>query len=622
MDKKIRKNRFRGVLFGALMLVAGQAFAAWNGNMEKPETSKIDSKDYYIIKNEAQLAWFANETNKAKGYKTNINAKLDADLDMGGKLWTPIVAGKGDRKFTGIFDGDGHVISNLYINGDQLAKINSIYAQNVGFVAALGTKGQIRNVIFENAEIYASNNAGSIIANNTQQISVGVVVGWMADGTVSGCYTTGYVKSTGNGQAVGGIVGNAKNGKIENSMSVVSIQATGNDAYVGGVVGITKASVTVKSCVYDGEGLSNSGNGSTGAIVGNHLSGKLTTSTNYYDDDLKGVGLGTETKNTNIQVENTNTAEVACALNNGKLVDGVCDPDSPWSVGEKKLALNGYGAATMSIFVGPKVTQYGAVTITEYPEGKVVAEINGEYTGADTVKITEDIHVDEIVLNKTFTVGLMETIMLPFSMDVSKISGAKFYKLAKAEENNGKLNVRLGYLSTSQMVANTPYFVMPTETSIMFDGGAVFNTESAPAEELTWGAWEFNGVYAYTTFKNHPERSSVYNFIAQERNGSRVGTFVKVDETSTMSALKAYLVKHQNVALAKSIGGSLDYSLPTEVNVQIVDENDNVIETGTMDMVTGQIRMNGWYDMKGRKLNAKPTTRGTYYHNGKRVFVK
>ena len=38
---------------------------------------------------------------------------------------------------------------------------------------------------------------------------------------------------------------------------------------------------------------------------------------------------------------------------------------------------------------------------------------------------------------------------------------------------------------------------------------------------------------------------------------------------------------------------------------------------------TGDVRMmEGWYDMKGRKLNGKPTTKGTYYNNGKRVVVK
>lgn len=41
-----------------------------------------------------------------------------------------------------------------------------------------------------------------------------------------------------------------------------------------------------------------------------------------------------------------------------------------------------------------------------------------------------------------------------------------------------------------------------------------------------------------------------------------------------------------------------------------------------MNIVTGKIRMDCWYDLKGRVLNSKPTARGTYYHKGKRVIIK
>ena len=30
----------------------------------------------------------------------------------------------------------------------------------------------------------------------------------------------------------------------------------------------------------------------------------------------------------------------------------------------------------------------------------------------------------------------------------------------------------------------------------------------------------------------------------------------------------------------------------------------------------------GWYDMKGRKLDKKPTIKGTYFHNGNKVIIK
>lgn len=625
MEKNILTNRFCGVFVCALMLFATQAFAAWDGSsMEEPGVQEIDGKDFYLIENESQLAWFANETNK--GGKLDINAKLVADLDMNHKLWTPMAAGKGDVAFEGIIDGDNHVISNLYINSDEIAQIKSTYAQNLGFVGVLGN-GLVKNIVFENVDIVTSTNAGSIVTNKTSQISVGAVVGWLADktpgGVVSTCYVSGNITATGNGQGVGGIVGNAKNGTIENCMSAVSISATGNDAFIGGIVGISKASLTVKTCVYDGEGLSNMGNGSTGAIVGNHFGGTLTSAQNYYDDDaLLGTGKGTAAADVH-KMSEVNVAEVACKLNNGTLVDGICDKDSPWSVGEKSLALNGYGAATISVLT-VKVTRYGAVTITEYPD-KTVAEIDGDYTGSDTVKIENDIKVDEVVFNRKFFVGTMSTIMLPFSIDTSMVKGGKIYRFKRVDVVDDVWKVKIGRIYTEQVAANTPYMVMPTDDHMTFKGAVTFNTETKPVENLNDGNWEFRGTNAYKVFGDDPELGKIYGFAGQERDGAKVGQFVQASATAYIAPLRAYLINHQSTAMAKMQGGSLNntnFSIPNELHVEIVDENDNVVQSGMLNTVTGEFRLDCWFDLNGRKLNAKPTTQGTYYHNGKRVIVK
>ncbi len=628
MDKNILTNRFCGVFVCAIMLFVAQAFAdAWDGtSMEEPEIQEIEGKNFYLINNEAELAWFANETNKNPGARLNINAKLNADLDMGHKLWTPMAAGKGDVAFEGIIDGDGHVISNLYINSEEIAQIKPVYAQNLGFVGVLGN-GSVKNIVFENVDIVTSTSAGTILSNTANQISVGAVVGWLADknpgGVVSACYVSGSISATGNGQGIGGIVGNGKNGTIEHCLSAVTILAEGNDAFVGGIIGITKATLSVKSCVYNGEGLTNTGNGATGAVVGNHLNGKLTTSNNYYDEDLKGVGKGSETQNTNHKVELVNADDIACALNGGEMLDGYCTVASPWSVGKDNLALNGYGAETISILT-VKETHYGAVTITEYPD-KTVAEIDGEYTGSGIVEIKKDIHVDQVVFNRKFTIGKMSTIMLPFSIDTSKVQGGTFYKFNRIAEENGVRKVKIGLVKTQQLGANTPYLIMPKEETLTFSGEVTFNTETAPIEQLVNNSWEFVGTTSFKSFDEDPELGNIWGFAGTAQEGVKVGQFVRAGSGVTIKPLRAYLVEHQNVALAKSASGSLNsmnWDVSYEIDVEIVDENDNVIASGKMNAVTGEIRMNSWFDLNGRKLNAKPTTRGTYYHNGKRVIVK
>ena len=170
--------------------------------------------------------------------------------------------------YSKIFDGNGHVIKNLYINGSELASIKKEYSQNLGFVGVLGG-GIVKNLIFENVDIQAATNAGDITGSKENQISVGPVVGWMnenGNNKVLDCVVaSGTIRTTGKGQGVGGIVGNAKNGTISNCLSLVEIHTSGSEAYIGGIIGITKTNVTVSSCVYAGPGLVNTGsNGSVG----------------------------------------------------------------------------------------------------------------------------------------------------------------------------------------------------------------------------------------------------------------------------------------------------------------------------------------------------------------------
>lgn len=549
MDKNILTNRFCGIAVCVFMLFVTQSFAAWDGSsMKEPGIQEIEGKNFYLINDEAELAWFANETNKNPGARLNINAKLNADLDMNHKLWIPMAAGTGKVAFEGIIDGDGHVISNLYINSDEIAAVKKEFAQNLGFVGVLGN-GSVKNIVFENVDIVTSTNAGSILSSKTNQISVGAVVGWLADknpgGVVSNCQVSGNISATGNGQGIGGIVGNAKNGTIENCTSSVSIKATGDEAHVGGIVGITKASLTVSACVYNGEGLINTGNGSTGTVVGYHFSGTLTY-------------------------------------------------------------------------------RYGAVTIKEYSD-KTVAEIDGEYVGSDTLKITEDIHVDEVVFNRKFIKGTMSTIMLPFSIDTSMVKGGKIYRFKRVDVVDDIWKVKIGRIYTEQVAANTPYMVMPTDDHMTFKGAVTFNTETMPVENLNDGNWEFRGTNAYKVFGDDPELGKIYGFAGQERDGAKVGQFVQASATAYIAPLRAYLINHQSTAMAKMQGGSLNntnFSIPNELHVEIVDENDNVVQSGMLNTVTGEFRLDCWFDLNGRKLNAKPTTQGTYYHNGKRVIVK
>ena len=369
-----------------LVLGMGTAFAAWDGSIatEAPITEKgSDGKTYYLIDTEAKLAWFAEQVNSGKW---DWNAKLTANLDMSNpdpskkSLWTPIAVGNGDggkKVFKGIFDGNNHVISNLYISAEELLVkyagqpinnnngVENGTAQNLGFIGCLA--GTVKNLIIENIEVHGYGRGGLGQNNNLvdKPISIGTVVGWQSTNTshIDGCYATGIVITSGDGQAVGGIVGNVGGGSVSNCYSTVDIYASGL-AFVGGIAGYTKnyqnGSVTLESCVYAGETLSTEGSaqvagkdssGRSGAIIGYQYKGTVTLSNVYYDEEQfpgENVGIGAttggSTSGSTTPQPNVNSAATICLLNNGTLTDGVCDKNSPWEMGESGPALIEYSS--------------------------------------------------------------------------------------------------------------------------------------------------------------------------------------------------------------------------------------------------------------------------------------
>lgn len=346
----------RIIMLISLVVGMGQVFAAddaWDG---KTKTKPSMEGNVCIINSEAELAWYASAESGENNY-TKCNAKLMKDLNLGKQLWIPIAAGTGDQKYSKIFDGNGHIIKNLYINGADLYDINPKYAQNLGFVGVLGA-GTVKNLTLEDVDIQASTNAGDVLAHKDQQISVGAFVGWMNEAEsnhVDACMVTGTIKTTGNGQGVGGIVGNAKTGTISNCLSLVDIQASGREAYVGGIIGIIKINVKVMFSVYAGPGVKTGEDGAVGAIAGfvsaTTSFGKFVAKDAFFEDEeLNGVGkIGkkcnevpegedcNEVSDGTEKVEFSNVDDVVVLLNNEE------NATKPWSVGNTTLLLYGHG---------------------------------------------------------------------------------------------------------------------------------------------------------------------------------------------------------------------------------------------------------------------------------------
>lgn len=396
------------LLLSVIIVTAGQGFAAdcletatvWKDCVSAPGDTTINGVSYKKITTKKELAWLS------KNYGNN--AILLSDLDMGGKLWVPIAAGDGGgtRKYGKVFDGNHHRISNLYVNAEELLKIDSTYAQNLGFIGCL--TGTVKNLIIENISVYGygSGFLKDKVDTEAKPLSIGTVVGWQsnlkdADYTslVDGCYVTGKIITSGDGQAVGGVVGNIGGGTLKNCVSYATIDANGK-AYVGGIVGYAKSyengKDSVSSCVYAGNSLSSTGSGAVGGIVGYQYKGDVAISDVVYDSDLlvdgkpvngfgaTNAGKVNGTNNPNLEYLDNQTTSVAelnadsivCTLN-GKNEDGTCKTE-PWAMGETSLSLNGYGADGYEVIFDANggVFSNGSVAFVKYVKADYI--INNE----------------------------------------------------------------------------------------------------------------------------------------------------------------------------------------------------------------------------------------------------
>ena len=275
--------------------------------------------------------------------------------------------------------------------------------------------------------------------------------------------------------------------------------------------------------------------------------------------------------------------------------------------------------------------QYGAVKIYTYAtDDRKEAVIDGAYTGEGTIDFPADVPVNSVEFTREFTENTMSTLMLPFSIDTSKVKGGKIYRFKRVDVNDetGVWKVIIGRIYTEQVGANTPYLVLPTADKLTFEGPVTFNTATAPIENaygLEEGStWEFKGVYAHTDFDDVQENGPMYAFAGQNKDGAKVGQFKKIGTSVKAYPMQAYLVNHGGNVAAKSANANFGHSfvLPDVIDIEVEDENGIVVETGKLNTVTGELRMDRWFDLKGRKLNSRPSVKGTYYNNGKKVIIK
>ncbi len=216
-----------------------EAEGAWDG---KTLTEPTKEEDTYLISNGEELAWFAAHVNEGNA---EVNARLTQDIELGDYDWTPI--GSNYNDFSGMFEGQGHTVTGLYIN------IRGSYAGLFGRVSG----GTVKNL----------NVDGSITAYSF----VGCIAGSLIDGTVSGTNAYGTVSGE---RSTAGIAGLANSSTIENCNNYASV--SGKTSSTAGIVSESRTS-TIDRCANYG---SVSSDGTSSGITTFVYQGSLSNSNN------------------------------------------------------------------------------------------------------------------------------------------------------------------------------------------------------------------------------------------------------------------------------------------------------------------------------------------------------
>ena len=175
------------------------------------------------------------------------------------------------------------------------------------------------------------------------------------------------------------------------------------------------------------------------------------------------------------------------------------------------------------------------------------------------------------------------------------------------------------------LTANTPYLFMPSATGDVDFSGTYTLPATIEASNTESGDWKFYGTYSTLTYGTAPFSGHVYGFAAQAEGDVKAGQFVKATTGATVPPMRCYLTYKdgEQYSEARSLDGLAGSDpMPQTITVRLIDINGQVTSIGTLDTCTSEFTTDGWYTLDGHRLLGKPSKKGLYINNGKKVIIK
>lgn len=588
----------------------------------------------YLIAKPYHLAWFrdyvngtiVDESEVAGTTHLSASAMLTADIDLknychaaedGKELLSWIPIGNDNNRWKGNMDGQGHTITNLYIETAQ------DYVGLFGYTE----DATIQDLIFDNAKVE------NVSTTNEKTYKTGILAG-RADGDsplhIRGIKTTNNCTVMGQ-EDTGGIVGEARI-NLENCENHSSVKGT---RFVGGIAGSSEKNI--KRCTNYGTVENN--NSFTGGIIGYAYDTSIEDCANYGKITSTGCAGGIAGQsffNKSIQnvfsygdVTNTNDNPgiIIGSVNGTLTAKGI--------VAYNKEALLNNSSENIKIV--------GTGTLT-FDDGKVEADVVKAFT-------KQQIESGEVAYLLAEGKALGEQAWgQQLGKDLYPVPGSD-NKVIKAAQGDKDANGNDTYWATFSNLTNDATLSVPSDRTLKVynatvSGGKMTLTERSnnqvakeegvllktDGEYVNAKANETNDLTKASSDENHlvatpAEAQTVtaetgcklyrltYNK-AEKKEG--LGFYLGVDDGKSLKATpgKAYLQVSENeakdpssAALARSFvfGGGNETTGIEGITIMGTD----VQRHGTIE---------GIFDLQGRKISN--LTKGIYIKNNKKVVIK
>ena len=593
-----------------------------------PDASNFEQNgDTYTIKTANGWGWFCFATN----YDLAPYGFSGKTVKLGTSIESSEMAGKSGQPFKGTFDGQNHTLTFNRTAAEHLSA--PFHYINGATISNLHVEGTITGGTYE--------SLGGLVGHAEGNI------------TIKNCHVSTEISTTFSGSALhGGVIG------------------TWNGTY---------ATCTVTGCVYDGQiynpdeaGVTTSCHGFIGWDYGNY--GTITFTDCLSAPAAYGTGKYALGGNCFTFVypnsEPTLTYNMTNCYYTSTLGNKQGRPAATATVAPANLGnattdhgmVDGYknGFLYNGKYYTPK---YGdAVVEYRFNEWNERADVtingtNNQETGVNVVgvNITEEVgNIKSVTYNRPFNAAQAATVILPFDYTCNSNEGGKFYGFKEVvyDENLHKWVCTMvepgeeGSNNVTTLTANTPYVFMPNDATpsdptmafpnIESMTGGVVTLQTTTANDGVYGgattdaAWNFHGTYKG---KSWAVASNDYGFAARsgtEAGGAatvEAGQFVRFTLGAFIKPMRCYLSYVGTEAPAPARGltrAAATDDLPQSITVRLVSRSGETTAIGEIDTKTGKMTFDSeaWYTLDGVRLSGKPSTKGIYINNGKKVAIK